>query len=67
MRRFIKNNEKWASLFTNHQVEQLKDKNIREIHSNHLAKVLLWHIETYQEIIYSLLEENEQLLNDRKI
>ncbi len=50
-------NEEWITLFTNHQIKQLKNKHIKEIHSNHCAKILLWHIETYQKVLHSLLKE----------
>jgi len=60
MREIIKWNEKQLFLFTNHQVKQLENK-------EYTWKILYEHIKAYQEIIYSLLEENEQLLNNRKI
>ncbi len=56
MKDFIKWKEKWIYKFTNHQIEQLKEKNIQEIKWNHLAKLLLSHVDTYKLIIDNLLE-----------
>jgi len=55
---FIKWNEKVLFLFTNHQVEQLEKK-------EYTWKALYKHIKAYQEIIYSLLKEDEKNKKDR--
>jgi len=54
MKDLIKWKESWAYLFTNTQVEQLQTT--EWFNQNHLAKVLVWHIDTYKWIIENLFE-----------
>jgi len=60
MKHFIKWKEEWVYLFTNNQVDKLKENAQQEIRRNHLAKVLLSHIEMYQIIIDNLLENENK-------
>lgn len=54
MKTFIKWKEEWIYRLMNHQVDQLQ---LQEwFNKNHLAKVLVWHIDTYKDIIDNLLE-----------
>lgn len=55
MKELIKWNEANMYLFTNHCIEQLKQT--EWFNKNHLAKVLISHIETYKHIIDNLLKD----------
>ena len=59
MKNFIKGQEEWVYAFTNHQIEQLQQT--EWFNKNHIAKVLIWHIDTYKDIIDNLLESNKTL------
>lgn len=55
----------WTFFFTNHQVEQVsthKDKISKEM----ALGTLLWHIDTYKDIVEYLIKENEQLKSQDK-
>ena len=58
MKNFIKGREKWVYTFTNHSIEQLQQT--EGFNKNHIAKVLVEHIETYKTIIDNLLENASQ-------
>jgi len=63
MKKIIEQNPKALFEYTNIKVDQIK-KDLDEC----AASSFLWmHIEMYQEIIYHLLEENDLLLNNRKV
>lgn len=57
MKQLIRWKEKEVYTFTNHQIEQLKltDK----FNQNHIAKVLIGHIDALKVIVDNLLEQNE--------
>ena len=59
MKGLIKWQEEWVYAFTNHQIEQLQQT--EWFNKNHIAKVLIWHIDTYKHIIDNLLESNKTL------
>ena len=56
MRMIIKWNEEWVYKFTNNSIEQLQQT--EWFNQNHLAKVLVWHCDTYKAIIDNLLYNN---------
>jgi len=58
MKSLIKWREEGVYAFTNHSVEQLQQT--EGFNKNHLAKVLVGHIETYKAIIDNLLEQQWQ-------
>ncbi len=60
MKKLIKWQEEWITKLTIHQVEQLAMS--EWFNQNHLAKVLVWHIDTLKAIIHNLLE-NDTLCN----
>lgn len=53
MKNLIQWQEKWIFLITNHQVDKLQMT--EWFNQNHLAKVLVWHIDTYKHIIDNIL------------
>jgi len=59
MKNFIKGQEEWVYKFINHSVEQLQQT--EWFNKNHIAKVIIWHINTYKDIIDNLLESNKTL------
>ena len=56
MRKLFKWNERWIFYLVNNQVDTFKFKNIDEVKHNHKVKTLIAFIETYQAVIYNLLE-----------
>jgi len=46
-------------LFTNHCIDKIQQT--EWFNKNHLAKVLIWHIETYKTIIDNLLESEKRI------
>jgi len=57
MNNLYKWSEEWITAFTLHQVEKLKET--PKFNENHIAKVLVWHIETLKIVIDNLLENGK--------
>ena len=55
MRDMIKWMEHWAFLLTNKAVDNIRQD--KDFNRNHLAKMLYWQCEMYQNIISNLLEK----------
>jgi len=58
MKELIRWNEANVFFFTNHCVDKIKQT--EWFNKNHIAKVLIWHIETYKTIIDNLLENENK-------